>query len=340
MLTERFLRRSLIAVALTSLVVGLIAWFVGRWNLSGWVWAAGTLPVAIGLLISMGRDLLAGSNRGRCDCVCFHVRGSGAWRKSGGSRRCRHVCWGNVLEDFAVARAERDLKSLVDRAPRIAHRRVGTSIEDVPIEQIIVGDTILVRGGEVIPIDGVVGSQAASIDEAVLTGEPIPVIRREGQPARSGTVNVGDTFEMRATATAGESTYAGIVRLVGAAQTAKAPFIRLADRYALLLFPVVLFVAGAAWLLFGDPIRGLAVLVAATPCPLILAAPVAFIAGVAQAAGHGILIKGGTPFEALARTYTVMFDKTGTLTVGGARLVAIETCPFRKSHPAWIRMLG
>ena len=165
------------------------------------------------------------------------------------------------------------------------------------------------------------------IDESALTGEPIPVNRREGEAARSGTLNAGETFELRATATAGESTYAGIVRMVTAAQTAKAPFIRLADRYALLLLPITLAVAGAAWLLSGDAIRGLAVLVAATPCPLILAAPVAFIAGVSQAARRGILIKGGGPLEALARTHTVMFDKTGTLTVGGARLVAIETAP-------------
>ena len=115
--------------------------------------------------------------------------------------------------------------------------------------------------------------------------------------------------------------------MVTAAQTAKSPFIRLADRYALLLLPITLVVAGGAWFLSGDPVRGLAVLVAATPCPLILAAPVAFIAGVAQAARRGILIKGSGPLEALARTHTVMFDKTGTLTVGGARLVAIETAP-------------
>ena len=132
---------------------------------------------------------------------------------------------------------------------------------------------------------------------------------------------------MRASATAGESTYAGIVKMVSAAQTAKAPFIRMADRFALLLLPVTLLVAGAAWALSGDPIRGLAVLVAATPCPLILAAPVAFIAGAAQAARRSILIKGGGPLEALARVHTVMFDKTGTLTVGGARLVAVETAP-------------
>ena len=132
---------------------------------------------------------------------------------------------------------------------------------------------------------------------------------------------------MQATATAGESTYAGIVRLVTAAQTAKAPFIRMADKYALLLLPITIVVAGAAWLASGDALRGLAVLVASTPCPLILAAPVAFIAGVSRAARHGILIKGGGPLEALARVHTVLFDKTGTLTVGGARLVAVETAP-------------
>jgi len=164
-------------------------------------------------------------------------------------------------------------------------------------------------------------------DESAVTGEPLPETKTRGAALRSGTVNAGETFEMRASATAGESTYAGIVRLVTAAQTAKAPFIRLADRYALLLLPVTLVVGGAAWLLSGDAIRGLAVLVAATPCPLILAAPVALIAGVSQAARRGILIRGGGPLEALARTRTVIFDKTGTLTVGGARLIAVEASP-------------
>src|SRR5450759_4913895 len=165
------------------------------------------------------------------------------------------------------------------------------------------------------------------LDECAVTGEPIPVTRFTGEAARSGAINAGETFEMRASATAGESTYAGIIKMVTAAQTAKAPFIRMADRFALLLLPVTLLVAGAAWVLSGDSIRGLAVLVAATPCPLILAAPVAFIAGAAQAARRSILIKGGGPLEALARTHTVMFDKTGTLTIGGARLVAVETAP-------------
>ena len=152
-------------------------------------------------------------------------------------------------------------------------------------------------------------------------------------------MNAGETFELRASTTAKESTYAGIVRMVSAAQTAKAPFVRMADRYALLLLPVTLVVAGWAWLFSGDPIRALAVLVASTPCPLILAAPVAFIAGVAQAAKRGILVKGGGPLEALARAHTVMFDKTGTLTVGGARLVAVELAPGESADEV-LRMAG
>jgi heavy metal translocating P-type ATPase len=197
----------------------------------------------------------------------------------------------------------------------------------------------LVLTGEVVPVDGIITSPGAVLDEAAVTGEPIPVNRRAGELARSGTVNAGETFELRASATAGESTYAGIVRMVGAAQTAKAPFVRVADRFALLLLPVTLITAGAAWYFSSDPIRALAVLVAATPCPLILAAPVAFIAGVAQAAKRGILIKGSGPLEALARTHTVMFDKTGTLTIGGARLVAIEAAPGQSADEI-LRMVG
>jgi heavy metal translocating P-type ATPase len=337
--TERVLRRALIVVSLGALLLGVLAWGSGRVDFAAWIWAAGTVPVVAGLLVSMIRDFLAG--RLGVDAIAF-VSMSAAialGENLAGVVVAVMYAGGNVLEDFAVARAERDLRLLIDRAPRIAHRREGPAITDVAVEQVSVGDSILVRAGEVIPVDGLIGDQGAMIDESALTGEPIPIVRRQGELARSGTVNAGETFEIRATTTAGESTYAGIVRMVTAAQTAKAPFIRLADRYALLLLPVSLAVAGGAWLFSGDPIRGLAVLVAATPCPLILAAPVAFIAGVAQAARLGILIKGGRPFEALARIHTVMFDKTGTLTVGGARLVAIETAPGQSSEDV-LRIAG
>ena len=339
LLTERMFRRALIAIALGGLVFGAVAWANGLNDVANWCWAAGTLPVVIGLLISMIRDFLAG--RMGVDSVAF-VSMSGALvlgQNLAGIVIAIMYAGGNLLEDIAVARAERDLRSLIDRAPRIAHRRADSAIEDVPIEQVAVGDDILVRAGEVVPVDGLITSQLAMIDEAALTGEPIPVSRQAGELARSGSLNAGDTFEIRASALASESTYAGIVRMVSAAQTAKSPFIRMADRYALLLLPITLAIAGGAWFFSNDPVRGLAVLVAATPCPLILAAPVAFIAGVARAAKRGILIKGSGPLEALARTHTVMFDKTGTLTVGGARLVAIEVAPGQSADEV-LRLAG
>jgi heavy metal translocating P-type ATPase len=325
--TGRITRRALIAIALAGLVFGALAWATGNSDLANWCWATGTVPVVTVLFFSMLRDLLAG--RFGVDSIAFVSMAAALvlGQNLAGIIIAIMYAGGNVLEDFAIARAERDLRSLIDRAPRVAHRRVGSTVEDVPIDQVAIGDTILVRGGEIVPVDGVVLSHSAIIDEAALTGEPIPVSRQVGELARSGSLNAGDSFEIRASTIASESTYAGIVRMVSAAQTAKSPFIRMADRYALLLLPITLAVAAGAWFFSNDPVRALAVLVAATPCPLILAAPVAFIAGVAQAAKRGILVKGSGPLEALAHTHTVIFDKTGTLTIGGARLVAIEAAP-------------
>lgn len=326
-ISERLFRRTLASISLAGLVFGLAAWAAGRSEWANWSWAIGTGAILAGLAVSMLRDFLVG--RVGVDAVAF-VAMAGALalgENLAGIVVAVMYAGGNMLEDLAVARAERDLRSLIDRAPRVAHRRVDSSIEDVPIERVAVGDDILVRAGEVVPVDGMITGRPAMIDEAALTGEPIPVARQPGELVQSGTLNAGDAFEIRASATAEESTYAGIVRMVSAAQTAKSPFIRLADRFALLLLPITLFVAGGAWFLSGDPVRALAVLVVATPCPLILAAPVAFIAGVAQAAKRGILIKGSGPLEALARTHTAILDKTGTLTVGGARLVAVEVAP-------------
>jgi len=331
-LDERLVRHGLFWIALGGLAIGTVAWLADRPGLASIAWASGTAPVLAGLAVAIVRDLAAG--RMGVDAVAL-VSMSAALALGetlAGAVVAVMYAGGNLLEELAVARAERDLRSLVDRAPRIAHRRQGAAIEDVAVEQVAPGDCILVRAGEVVPVDGTVRDGSVMLDEAALTGEPIPVARRAGETARSGAVNAGDAFELTATATAGESTYAGIVRMVTAAQTAKAPFIRMADRYALVLLPVTLIIAGAAWLWSGDPIRGLAVLVASTPCPLILAAPVAFIAGVSRAARLGVLIKGGGPLEALARAHTVMLDKTGTLTVGGARLVAIEIAPGQSAE--------
>jgi heavy metal translocating P-type ATPase len=335
---ERVLRWTLVAIAVTGLAAGIVARAVGRSDLADLFWTLSTAPVVAGLAVSIVRDFLAG--RFGVDAIAL-VSMSAALalgQPLAGAVVALMYSGGNVLEDIAVARAEHDLRSLVDRAPREAHRRTGDRIEEVPISEVAIGDRLLVRAGEIIPVDGIVGSAAATIDESALTGEPIPVVRTRGAAILSGSLNVGETFELTVSAAAGESTYAGIVRLVTAAQTAKAPFVRLADRYALIFLPVTLVLAFTAWFISGDLIRSLAVLVAATPCPLILAAPVAFIAGVAQAARRGILVKGGGPLEALARAHTVLFDKTGTLTVGGARLLSIEVAPGESAEE--VLMLG
>jgi heavy metal translocating P-type ATPase len=327
MINQKFVRRALIVLALVALCAGLAAFASGRRDLAGCLWAAGAVPVVLSLALSMVRDLLAGRMGVDAIALLSMAAALTLGEYLAGIVVAIMYAGGNVLEDFAIGRAERDLKALVDRAPRLAHRRIDQTVEDVPVDTVAIGDRLLVRAGEVVPVDGQIASSTASLDESAVTGEPIPVTRSAGEAVLSGTINAGETFEMRASAIAGDSTYAGIVGMVTAAQTAKSPFIRMADRYALLLLPVTLITAGTAWALSHDHIRALAVLVAATPCPLILAAPVAFIAGAAQAARRGILIKGGGPLEALARTHTVMFDKTGTLTIGGARLVAVETAP-------------
>jgi heavy metal translocating P-type ATPase len=335
---ERVLRWALVSIAVAGLAAGIATHVAGRSDLADFFWTLGTAPVVAGLAISIVRDFLAG--RFGVDAIAL-VSMSGALalgQPLAGAVVALMYSGGNVLEDIAVARAEHDLRSLVDRAPREAHRRVGDHIEEVPISAVAVGDQLMVRAGEIVPVDGVVTSSAATIDESALTGEPIPVVKTRGTAILSGSLNVGETFELTVSAAAGESTYAGIVRLATAAQTAKAPFVRMADRYSLIFLPVTLALALVAWLISGDLIRSLAVLVAATPCPLILAAPVAFIAGVAQAARRGILVKGGGPLEALARAHTVLFDKTGTLTVGGARLLSIEVAPGETADE--VLMLG
>jgi len=335
---ERVLRWALVLVAIAGLSAGILAYAAGRSDLADLFWTLATLPVVAGLAASIVRDFLAG--RLGVDAIAL-VSMSAAialGQPLAGAVVALMYSGGNVLEEIAVARAEHDLRSLVDRAPREAHRLLNDLIDVVPIASVAIGDRLMVRAGEIVPVDGVVNSSAATIDESALTGEPIPVVKVRGAAILSGSLNAGETFELTVSAVAGDSTYAGIVRLVTAAQTAKAPFVRLADRYALIFLPVALVLAFVAWLISGDLIRSLAVMVAATPCPLILAAPVAFIAGVAQAARRGILVKGGGPLEALARAHTVLFDKTGTLTVGGARLLSIEVAPGESADE--VLMLG
>ncbi len=223
---------------------------------------------------------------------------------------------GQFLEDYAAGRAERELTSLIQRAPRTAHRVRGESVETVDVDEIRRGDRLLVKAGEVLPVDGVVVGGVAVVDESALTGEPLPVEKTSGDLVSSGTVNAADVFEIQATEEAGESTYAGIIRLVESARESRAPAVRLADRWAGWFVPVALVVSGMAWLLSGDQMRGLAVLVVATPCPLLLGVPIALVSGISRAARRGVVFRGGGALETLAQTRNVVIDKTGTVTVG------------------------
>ncbi len=229
---------------------------------------------------------------------------------------------GRALEAWAAYRARHDLSALLARAPRTARRYRDGALETVPLDQVATGDLLLVAAGDVVPVDGVLASGAAVLDESALTGEALPVEHQRGDPLRSGTVNAAGPFDLRASASAAMSTYADIVRLVSEAESTQAPFVRLADRYAMWFLPLSLAVAAVAWGL-GGAARAVAVLVVATPCPLILAAPVALVSGLSAAARRGIVVKNGGVLERLAQCTTVMLDKTGTLTSGQPAVTAI-----------------
>jgi heavy metal translocating P-type ATPase len=231
---------------------------------------------------------------------------------------------GQFLEAFAERHARREMTALLARVPRTAVRHGTDGLEEVALGLIVPGDRLLIRQGDVIPSDGVVISALAVLDQSALTGEPIPVQHHAGDEVMSGSTNAGEAFDLTVSQRAAESTYAGIVRLVEGAQRSKAPMSRLADRFAMIFLAITLLIAVAAWFFTGDPVRAVAVLVIATPCPLILGVPVAIVSGLSRAARNGILIKGGKAIEALARINSLVLDKTGTLTDGRAKVVAVE----------------
>lgn len=237
---------------------------------------------------------------------------------------------GRFLEEFAAGRAERELTTLLARAPRLAHKVGSGGVETVPVDVVEPGDRLMVKAGEVIPVDGVVLGTTALLDESALTGEPMPVERQAGDLVSSGAVNAADIFEILATANAEHSTYAGIVRLVQQARETRSPSVRLADRWAGWFVPAALGLAVIAWAVSGDPVRGLAVLVVATPCPLLLAVPIAVVSGISRAARRGVVFRDGGALEMLGQTRNLLIDKTGTVTVGEPTLRSIAC--FSPSH--------
>jgi heavy metal translocating P-type ATPase len=319
------LKVALLAIALAGLVIGLCLLLAGLPDIAKPVFAAGVVPVLIALVYEILRSLA----RGEVGLDIVAALSMSAALVFGETLAAAVVALmysgGTFLESFAEGRARREMSALLSRVPRTATRHENGALSEVPLEDLAPDDLILIRQGDVAPVDGTVQSDAAMLDQSALTGEAMPVRLLRGNDVMSGSTNAGDAFDLRVTRAAADSTYAGIVRLVETAQASKAPMARLADRWSLLFLIVTVCLATAAWWFTGDPIRAVAVLVVATPCPLILAVPVALVAGLSRAAHYGVLIKGAKPLEALARIKTMILDKTGTLTEGRPQIVSIQT---------------
>jgi len=319
------LNAALLAIALIGLVTGLGLMLAGRHAFAHIAWSAGVVPVLAALIA----EIVRGLSRGEVGLDIVAALSMSSALVFGESLAAAVVAvmysGGTYLESFAAGRARHEMSALLSRVPRTATRHRDGVLEDVPLDAIAPGDLMLIRQGDVAPVDGTVASDQALLDQSALTGEAMPVRLERGHEVMSGSTNAGEAFDLKAARQAKDSTYAGIVRLVEAAQQSKAPMARLADRYSLVFLAVTVALAFAAWWLSGDPVRAVAVLVVATPCPLILAVPVALVAGLSRAAHFGVLIKGAKHLEAMAQIRTLILDKTGTLTDGRPRIVAIRS---------------
>ncbi|MEU9239615.1 heavy metal translocating P-type ATPase [Streptomyces sp. NPDC048385] len=318
---------ALLAVTTVALAAGAIAWLMDARGLADLCWALGTVAAVVPAVAWVVQAL----RRGQAGVDLIAVVALGGTLVVGeylaGALIALMLATGRTLESVAQRRASRDLRALLEHAPRTARRRTGTEVRTVPSADVVPGDLLVVGPGEVVPVDGHVAGDTAVLDESVLTGEPLTVRRPSGESVRSGVVNAGGAFEMRATATEQDSTYAGIVRLARQAGAESAPVVRLADRYAAWFLPLSLAAAGLAWLVSGSAVRAVAVLVVATPCPLLLAAPVAIVCGMSRTSRLGVLVRDGGSLEALGRARTLLLDKTGTLTEGHPRVLDVVAAP-------------
>jgi heavy metal translocating P-type ATPase len=312
----------MVAWPAAGLVVGILLHFSAWAQWAEAIWAVAAIPVLVVLVADIavslrrgdvGLDIIAALSMVAALLFAEYLAAAVVALMYSG---------GQYLERFAERRAKREMTALLARVPRAAMRYRDGRLEEVDLDAIDPGDRLLIRKGDVVPVDGEVAEGLAVLDQSALTGEAMPLQQRVGDLVLSGASNAGEAFHLVASRRAAESTYAGIVRLVATAQRSRAPMSRLADRYALLFLAATVALAAAAWLMSADPIRAVAVLVVATPCPLILAVPVAIMSGLSRAAKQGILIKGGKALETLAGVRALVIDKTGTLTHGRARIIA------------------
>ncbi|GAA3434930.1 heavy metal translocating P-type ATPase [Kutzneria kofuensis] len=321
---ERF-AVALLALTAAAVAAGLALWALG----AGWAdlaWGAGAAAALLPAVWWAAVDLRAG----RLGADVLAVLALGGTLAVGeylaGAVIGVMLATGRVLELYAERRAGRDLSALLDRSPTRTRVRVDDELTPVDVDEVVPGNTIVVLPGEIVPVDGRL-AMAGTFDESALTGEPLPVERQPGEHVSSGVVNAGGAVDIVAARRATESTYAGIVRMAGAATAKSAPVARLADRFAAVFLPFAVGIAAIAWALTGDPVRAVAVLVTATPCPLLLAVPIAVTAGMSRASRQGVVVRDGRALEALGRAETAVLDKTGTVTRGAPRVTDVLTAP-------------
>lgn len=326
-------RYPVITVTVVVLAAVLLLHVVGEDVLGRWIATVCVAAFVVWTLVGMVRDVMRGHVGLDILAVVAMVATLAVGEYLASLIIVLMLSGGQALEDFAARRAKRDLTALLDRSPRIAHVIVhplsgeSDEVRDVAVDDVVVGDVLLVRPSEIVPVDGVLLSESGSFDESSLTGESLPVTREVGGDVLSGAINGTRAVHVRAVRRSVDSQYQQIVALVRAAEGSKAPVVRLADRFAIPFTAVALVLAGTAWLISGDSTRFAEVLVLATPCPLLIAAPVAFLGGLSRAAKTGVIMKGGAVIEQLARVRSAAFDKTGTLTEGRPDLVDVRPAP-------------
>lgn len=328
------------AFATIGLMVGVILVFgAGRYDLASVVWYATLIIGGAPVVYQTGREIFQRKFASDIVAMLAIIGAIITGEPFAGVIIVIMQTGGEALEDYGFRRASSSLEELTARAPRIAHRKNDDSIQDIDANQVKIEETLVVRHGDLIPVDGVLVGASAEIDESALTGEPLSRARTAGDRLLSGSVNVGHAFEMKATKVAGESQYAKIVELVRKAEGDKPPIQRLADRYAVWFTPLTLVIAGFGWAITQNPDTAVAVLVVATPCPLILATPLAVISGINHALKEGIVMKSGAAIEQIGKGRIVVFDKTGTLTYGTPVVEFIA--PFNgDSEEELLRMAG
>jgi heavy metal translocating P-type ATPase len=315
---------------LITIVAGIALDLMGRDGLAHWVLGISALINLIPLLVGMWQDVRTGKygvDILAATAIITSVILGEYWASM---VIVLMLTGGEALEDYAEHRAKKELSSLLASKPKKAHLLKGSKIIEVTVSEIVPGDRVVVRPGEVVPVDGEIIDGLSSFDESQLTGESLPLVKDSGDTVLSGSLNMEGAVTIKAMHTAAESQFEQIIKLVKTAARSQAPYVRLADRYSIPFTIVAYLIAGTVWIISGDAVRFLEVIVVATPCPLLLGAPIALISGMSRATKYGVIVKTGSALERLASVQTFAFDKTGTLTKGKPTVTDIT--PYGSFH--------